>query len=158
MEKSATKEVIATCTRAPLRSATIGFSTAVVPAGAEDQQNRPGDHEHAAPDQVDVQSERSRVDRLITEQAVAGEQQPHQSQHGADRQADIERHQKNTTFRSTVAARTIVASVTGRRYQAIRSSRGFAVSECTSPTSSRSSRGRVTSDTATVTAKHAENA
>src|SRR5262245_51926956 len=112
-------------------------------AHRQHQQHGGDRDQHDAPDEIDVDPERPRVDRAIAEQAVAGEQRAHYREHQPERNADVQLHQKNTTLRTRIAASTIAPSTAGRWCQGSRSSCGFSVSEYTRPARSRSGRGAV---------------
>src|ERR1700692_2601660 len=86
-------------------------------ARGQRQEDPAGDEQHAAPDDVHVDAERSRIDRLIAEQAVAGEQRAHHREHQTGRQTNVEAHQKNTRLSSAVEVSTITPRTAGRVYQ-----------------------------------------
>src|SRR3954468_8005882 len=94
----------------------------------EEDEHRAEHQEHETPPEVHVEPKRFRVDVPVGERSVRDEHDADDDEERADRETDVQSHQKNTTLSTRVSASTSTLSVTGRLYHSRASSRGRSVS------------------------------
>src|SRR6516164_3896583 len=133
-----------------------------MPAPAQQKHHSTKRQHDDSPRHIDVHSQRSKVDRLTAEGSIHSHHRAKNREHQSDWQAYIDTHRvlayRKTRFSNTPAPNTAAPAYAGRRYHAALPSLGFSVSEYTSPTSSLSSRGRVTTLMNIVATKHTDQA